>query len=173
MLGREVERALRMLTCSSWIVEPQSYHQDNHFSSQILKSCGERDVNPSGAWQGTILLQHKTFTLLDQRPDLARVSLLPRKAVWELGWIMYESKEVTLQGWSLCIVLARFVSTWHSWSYHRERSFRWGNASMRSSSGAFLQLVIKGERPLVGGTISGLAVLGSIRQLSKPGEASQ
>ena len=29
---------------------------------------------------------------------------------------------------------------------------------------AFSQLVIKGERPLVGGAISGLAVLGSIRE---------
>jgi hypothetical protein len=40
---------------------------------------------------------------------------------------------------------------------------------------AFSQLVIKGERPLVGGTISGLVVLGSLREsrLSKPGEASQ
>ena len=56
-------------------------------------------------------------------------------------------------------VLASFVSTWHSWSYHRERSFSWGNASMRSSCKAFSQLVIKGERPLVGGTISGLVVL--------------
>ena len=28
----------------------------------------------------------------------------------------------------------------------------------------FSQLVIKGERPLVGGTISGLVVLGSIRE---------
>ena len=35
---------------------------------------------------------------------------------------------------------------------------------MRSNSKAFSQLVIKGERPLVGGTISGLAVLGSIRE---------
>jgi hypothetical protein len=35
---------------------------------------------------------------------------------------------------------------------------------MRSSCGAFSQLVIKGERPLVGGTISGLGVLGSIRE---------
>jgi hypothetical protein len=33
---------------------------------------------------------------------------------------------------------------------------------MRSSCKAFSQLVIKGERPLVGGTISRLAVLGSI-----------
>jgi hypothetical protein len=30
---------------------------------------------------------------------------------------------------------------------------------MRSSCKAFSQLVIKGERPLVGGTMSGLAVL--------------
>jgi hypothetical protein len=34
---------------------------------------------------------------------------------------------------------------------------------MRSSCKAFSQLVIKG-RPLVGGTISGLVVLGSIRE---------
>jgi hypothetical protein len=46
---------------------------------------------------------------------------------------------------------------------------------MRYSCGAFSQLVfLKGERPLVGGTISGLAVLDSIRkQADKPGEASQ
>ena len=35
---------------------------------------------------------------------------------------------------------------------------------MRSNCKAFSQLVIKGERPLVGGTISGLAVLGSIKE---------
>jgi hypothetical protein len=35
---------------------------------------------------------------------------------------------------------------------------------MRSSCGAFSQLVIKGERPIVGGVISGLVVLGSIRE---------
>jgi hypothetical protein len=35
---------------------------------------------------------------------------------------------------------------------------------MRSSCKAFSQLVIKGERPLLGGTISGLVVLGSIRE---------
>jgi hypothetical protein len=46
---------------------------------------------------------------------------------------------------------------------------------MRSSYKAFSQLVIKGERSLVGGTISGLVVLGSIRKQaeyamgSKPG----
>jgi hypothetical protein len=39
---------------------------------------------------------------------------------------------------------------------------------MRSNSKAFSQLVIKGERPLVGGTISGLVVLGSmVRDLDK------
>jgi hypothetical protein len=46
---------------------------------------------------------------------------------------------------------------------------------MRSSCGAFSQLVIKGikgEGPLVGGTISGLVVLGSIReQAEQAGES--
>jgi hypothetical protein len=32
------------------------------------------------------------------------------------------------------------------WGYHRERSFSWGSASMRSSCKAFSQLVIQGER---------------------------
>ena len=62
------------------------------------------------------------------------------------------------------IVLASLVSTWHSWSYHRERSFSWGNVSMRSSCGAFSQLVVKGFRPLVGGIISGLVVLVLLRE---------
>jgi hypothetical protein len=35
---------------------------------------------------------------------------------------------------------------------------------MRSNCKAFSQLVIKGERPLVGGAISGLVVLDSIRE---------
>jgi hypothetical protein len=35
---------------------------------------------------------------------------------------------------------------------------------MRSSAKAFSQLVIKGRGPLVGGTIFGLVVLGSIRK---------
>jgi hypothetical protein len=61
--------------------------------------------------------------------------------------------------YNLVSVLASFVSTWHSWSYHRKRSFSWGNASIRSNCEAFSQLVIKGERPLVGGTISGLVIL--------------
>ena len=38
---------------------------------------------------------------------------------------------------------------------------------MRSNYKTFSQLVIKGERPLVGGTISGLVVLGSIREQAK------
>jgi hypothetical protein len=70
-------------------------------------------------------------------------------------------------------VLASFVSTWHSWSYHRERSFSWGNASLRSNCKAFSQLVIKGERPLVGGTISGLVVLGSIREQAEQSRGSK
>jgi hypothetical protein len=59
------------------------------------------------------------------------------------------------------------------WSYHRERSSSWGNASMRSSCGAFPQLVIKGERPLVGGTIPGLVVLGSIREQAEQARESK
>jgi hypothetical protein len=46
----------------------------------------------------------------------------------------------------------------------RERSFSWGNASIRSRCGAFSQLVIKRGGPLVGGAIPGLVVLGSIRE---------
>jgi hypothetical protein len=45
---------------------------------------------------------------------------------------------------------------------------------MRSNCKSFSQLVIKAERPLVGGTISGLVILVlSESRLSKPGEASQ
>jgi hypothetical protein len=78
--------------------------------------------------------------------------------------------------WGLILllgVLAGFVSTWHSWSYHRERSFSWGNASMRSNCKAFSQLVIKGERSLVGGTISGLVVLCSIREQAEQARGSK
>ena len=39
-----------------------------------------------------------------------------------------------------------------------------GSASMRSSCGVFSQLLNKGGGPLVGGTISGLVLLGSIRE---------
>ena len=38
---------------------------------------------------------------------------------------------------------------------------------MRSNCKAFSQLVMKGEGPLVGGTIPGLVVLGSIREQSE------
>jgi hypothetical protein len=71
-------------------------------------------------------------------------------------------------------VLAGFVCQLDtSWSYHRERSFSWGNASMRSNCKAFSQLVIKGEGPLVGGAISGLVVLGSIRKQAEQARASK
>jgi hypothetical protein len=59
------------------------------------------------------------------------------------------------------------------WSYHRERSFSWGDASRRSSCKAFSQLVIKGERPLVGGAISGLVVLGSIIEQAEQARGSK
>jgi hypothetical protein len=62
-------------------------------------------------------------------------------------------------------VLAGFMCQLDTgWGYHRERSFIWGSASMRSSCRVLSQLVIKGERPIVGGTIYGLVVLGSIRE---------
>jgi hypothetical protein len=44
---------------------------------------------------------------------------------------------------------------------------------MRSNCKVFSQLVIKGERPLVGGTISGLADLGSIREQAEQARGSK
>jgi hypothetical protein len=44
---------------------------------------------------------------------------------------------------------------------------------MRYNYKAFSQLVIKGERPLVGGTISGLVVLGSIREQAEQARGSK
>jgi hypothetical protein len=48
-----------------------------------------------------------------------------------------------------------------------------GNASMRSICKAFSKLVIKGERPLVGGTVSGMIVLSSIREQAEQGKGSK
>jgi hypothetical protein len=44
---------------------------------------------------------------------------------------------------------------------------------MRSNCKAFSQLMIKGERPLVSGTISGLVVLGSIRDQAEQASEKQ
>jgi hypothetical protein len=44
---------------------------------------------------------------------------------------------------------------------------------MRSNCKAFSQLVIKEERPLVGWTISGLVVLGSIREHAEQARSKQ
>jgi hypothetical protein len=44
---------------------------------------------------------------------------------------------------------------------------------MRSNCKAFSQLVIKGERPLVGGTISGLVVLDSTREQAEQARGSK
>jgi hypothetical protein len=44
---------------------------------------------------------------------------------------------------------------------------------MRSNCKAFSQLVIQGERPIVGGTISGLVVLGSIRKQAEQARGSK
>jgi hypothetical protein len=60
-----------------------------------------------------------------------------------------------------------------SWSYHRERSLPWGNASMRSSCKTFSQLVIKRGGSIMGGTIPGLVVLGSIRKQAEQARGSK
>jgi hypothetical protein len=80
----------------------------------------------------------------------------------------------------LCVKLTRGQLYWlflcqldTGWSYHRERSFRWGSASMRSNCGTFSQLVIKGEGPLMGGATSGLVVLGSIREQAEQARGSK
>jgi hypothetical protein len=44
---------------------------------------------------------------------------------------------------------------------------------MRSNCGAFPQLVIKGAGPLVGGTISGLIILDSIREQAEQTSGSK
>ena len=44
---------------------------------------------------------------------------------------------------------------------------------MRSSCGAFSQLVTKGRGPLVGGTIPGLVVLSSIREQAEQARGSK
>jgi hypothetical protein len=44
---------------------------------------------------------------------------------------------------------------------------------MRSNCKAFSQLVIKEERPLVGGTIYGLVVLGSLREQAEQASGSK
>jgi hypothetical protein len=44
---------------------------------------------------------------------------------------------------------------------------------MRSSCKPFSQLVIMGERPLVGGAISGLALSGSIREQAEQARGSK
>jgi hypothetical protein len=44
---------------------------------------------------------------------------------------------------------------------------------MRSSCGAFSELVIKGERPLVGGTIPGLVVSSFIREQAEQARGSK
>jgi hypothetical protein len=70
-------------------------------------------------------------------------------------------------------VLAGFGQLDTGWSCHRERSFSWEDASMRSSCKAFSQLVIKVGGPVVGGTISGLVVLGFIRKQAEQDRGSK
>jgi hypothetical protein len=93
------------------------------------------------------ILRFRCFWKVEE--PLRRTYIREGDSVREVG-----SLEVTLKGimdigfFLFLFVLASFVSTWHSWSYHRERSISWGNASMRSNCKAFSQLVIKRESPL-------------------------
>jgi hypothetical protein len=99
-------------------------------------------------------------------------------------WVTGHTRSITpvlkdkLQRWNsknmIYIVLTGSVCHLDtSWSYHRERSLPWGNASMRSSCKAFSQLVIKGGEHIVGSAISGLGVLGSIRKQTERGRGSK
>jgi hypothetical protein len=69
------------------------------------------------------------------------------------------------------LVLAGLCQLETSWSYHRENS--WRDNSIRSSYKEFSQCVIKGAGPIVDGTISGLAVLGSIRKQAEQARGSK
>jgi hypothetical protein len=52
------------------------------------------------------------------------------------------------------------------WSYHRERTFRWGSASMRSSCGAFFSVGDQGGRAYYGWCHSWAGSLGFYRRAS-------
>ena len=80
------------------------------------------------------------------------------------SWTLYRPKSSLLTGLYWDLVLASFVSTWHSWSYHRERSFSWGNASIRCNCKAFSQLVIKGGKAPCGWDHLRAGSHGSIRK---------
>ena len=64
----------------------------------------------------------------------------------------------------MCVLAGGLLQLDTGWSYHRERSFSFKSAFMEFSCGPYFHLVIKEGWPLVGGTISGLGVLGSIRK---------
>jgi hypothetical protein len=82
------------------------------------------------------------------------------KARYQATIFFFLNKSHLSKVFTFAVVLAGFVCQLDTgWSYHRERSLSWGNASMRSSCGAFSLLVIKGGGPIVGGAISGLVVL--------------
>jgi hypothetical protein len=92
-------------------------------------------------------------------------SLFP-PTIW-LIWIELRSPD--LNG-----VLAGFVRQLDTgWSYHRERSFSWGSASMRSSCKAFSQLVIKGGRTHCGWCHPWAGSLGFYRKASWASKGKQ
>ena len=139
-------------SCSPVLSAGRNHTRTSSCSSVLKKLQGRQLAQGKAAEEAR---SHRNF----MRSSLARVSL----------WQYYHEVGSTM----LC-VLAGFVCQLDTgWSYHRERSFSWGSASMRSSCGAFSQLVIKEEGSLVGGTISGLVVLSSIREQAEQARGSK
>jgi hypothetical protein len=94
----------------------------------------------------------------------------PHKSNSGAGWLLYTNRTPT-EAFKTSLLAGFECQLDTGWSYHRERSFSWGNASMRLSCGAFSALVIKGGGPLVGGTQ--LVVLSSIRKQAEQAKGSK
>ena len=120
----------RQTSSCSPVLSAGRHHTRTSSCSSVLKKLQGRQLAQGKAAEEA--RSHRNF----MRSSLASVSL----------WQYYHEVGSTM----LC-VLAGFVCQLDTgWSYHRERSFSWGNASIRSSCGSFSQLVIKGGGPMVG-----------------------
>ena len=171
--GRNRWRAVHAKLCHCWATFQELIDKVNSIVSCSINLKKDRHVSAQHMWQVSnpfkvntvysITPSWKQIKIFNHQPDFClpfHMGLwLPTGHKEVLNWDGVEFKDQSL--FTSPTVLAGFVCQLDTgWNYHRERSFSWGNASMRSSCKAFSQLVIKGERPLVGGTISGLVVLG-------------
>jgi hypothetical protein len=129
----------------------------------------QRSNSDSGACNLSTVYRKGSWTWTG--PDLKKTSPAA-SPVTRAGWTCIALQDLCLSGpcfWRLSILLSyRMLGVieaehtcpvyWFifvcrldtSWSYHRERSLPWGNASMRSSCKVFSQLVIKGGRSTCG-----------------------